>query len=100
VDVEKGYDVVAKLRQIGQRVGGSPAQVALSWLLTRDFVTTILVGASSIKQLDENLKAADLRLPADDVAALDEATRPPARYPGWMQPLGLDAKVKAAFERE
>ena len=98
IDVEKGYDVVAALGGVAQRMGSTPAQVALAWLLTRPFVSTVIIGATSTRQLEENLKAASVTLTPEDVAGLDELTRPQPLYPGWMQPMGWDVKVKEAME--
>ncbi len=96
-DVEKGYEVVAALSRVGQRVGASPAQAALARLLARPFVSSVIVGATSTRQLEENLKAASVTLPPEGTAELDELTRPQPLYPGWMQPMGVDAKVKEAL---
>jgi len=93
-----GDQVVAALREIADgRPGTTPAEVALAWLLTRDFVTTILIGATSLDQLATNLRAAELRLSEDEIARLDTLTRPPLPYPAWMQPMGSDATLAAAL---
>src|SRR6187455_1604019 len=56
-DRERAFDLLDLLRSIGAKRIASPAQVSLAWLLTRPAVSSILVGASSVAQLDENLKA-------------------------------------------
>jgi aryl-alcohol dehydrogenase-like predicted oxidoreductase len=96
-DRERAYGLIDLLQSIGGRRGASPAQISLAWLLTRPAVSAILVGASSVAQLDENLKAADVRLEAEDLSALDEATRPVAPYPHWFNPRVADGKVHDAL---
>jgi aryl-alcohol dehydrogenase-like predicted oxidoreductase len=97
VDVERGYDVVEAVKQIAQNHEASPAQVAIAWLLTKPFISSIIIGANKLHQLEDNLGAADLKLTNAEVEQLDTLTAPPTIYPGWMQPLGWDAKVKAAL---
>jgi aryl-alcohol dehydrogenase-like predicted oxidoreductase len=91
-DKERGYALIDLLTSIGNSRGATPAQVSLAWLLTRPAVASVLVGASNRKQLDENLKAAQIELTADDLVALDAATRPAAVYKQY-QALGLPLAV-------
>jgi len=98
-DREHGYDVVDKLREIGTRHKASPAQVALAWLLSRPAITSILVGASKISQLDDNLGAASLELGTDELAELDKLTEPRAVYPSWFNAAIYDAPVRDALAR-
>jgi diketogulonate reductase-like aldo/keto reductase len=63
----------------------SPAQVALAWLLERPAVTSVIIGARTIEQLADNLGAADLVLSDDELARLEEVSRPPLLYPYWHQ---------------
>lgn len=84
-DLKHGHDVLDMVRAIATDLGASPAQVALGWVLSRDVVASVLVGASTIAQLRDNLAAATLQLPAEAVARLDEATSPSGIYPGWLR---------------
>ena len=84
VDVERGWACVAAMREIGAAHGTSVARVALAWVLSRPFVMSVIIGAKSIAQLDDNLAATDLKLSANELARLDEVSRLPAEYPGWM----------------
>ena len=52
------------------------AQVALAWLVDRPAVTSVILGARTLEQLDDNLGAADLHLSAEETARLDEASAP------------------------
>ena len=76
--------VLAALRTVAEATGASVARVALAWQLTRPFVTSIIVGAKKREQLVDNLAAAELRLSAEHVKLLDDASALPPEYPGWM----------------
>jgi len=97
-DRERAYDLVDLLRAIGKKYDAAPAQIALAWLLTRPTVTSLLVGAANVEQLEVNLHAADVALEADDLAKLDAATRPTTPYPHWFTPLAADAKAHEALQ--
>jgi aryl-alcohol dehydrogenase-like predicted oxidoreductase len=55
-------------------------------------VTSVIIGARKIAQLDDNLKAGDVALTADDMKALDEVSRLAPEYPAWMDTLGSDRR--------
>ncbi len=71
---ERGMRILAVLRGVAERNEATPAQVALAWLLSRPAVTAPIVSATSLEQLTDTLKAADLVLPAEDLAELTEAS--------------------------
>jgi aryl-alcohol dehydrogenase-like predicted oxidoreductase len=96
-DRERGYALVERLGAIGKKHRATPAQVSLAWLLTRPTVATLLVGASSVKQLDDNMGATEIRLDGDDLKQLDDATRPPAMYPNWFTDRVGDIKAFQAL---
>ena len=54
------------------------------WLLAQPHVTSVIVGAKRLDQLEDNLGAVDLELSADELKTLDAASALPAEYPGWM----------------
>ncbi len=62
----------------------SVAQIALAWLLHQRVVTTVIVGAKRVDQLDDNIAATQVELTTEELAQLDEVSRLPAEYPGWM----------------
>ncbi len=80
----RGDTVIAAMRPIAAAHGVSVAQVALAWLLHQPVVTSVIVGAKRPDQLADNLKAGSLVLTAGDLTALDEASKLPPEYPGWM----------------
>jgi aryl-alcohol dehydrogenase-like predicted oxidoreductase len=84
-DEDQLYDTVDALVEIGEGHGVSAAQVAIAWLLTRPGISSVIVGARTDEQLADNLGASDLKLSADEVARLEEISRPPLIYPHWHQ---------------
>ena len=64
----------------------SPARISLAWLLAKPVVTSVIIGAKRMDQLQDNLAAVDLKLTADEIAQLDEVSTLPPEYPGWMLP--------------
>jgi aryl-alcohol dehydrogenase-like predicted oxidoreductase len=84
-DTEKLYDTVDVLVEIADDRGVSAAQVALSWLLGRAGVASVIVGARTDEQLADNLKAAELELSEEERRRLDEVSAPPLLYPFWHQ---------------
>ena len=84
VDKERTWDVIDVLRPIAEAHGCSPARVALAWLLAKPVVTSVLVGAKRLGQLEDNIAAVDLVLSEEDLGKLDAASELPPEYPGWM----------------
>src|ERR1700675_4297711 len=83
-DKEVGYRVVEALEEVAGRHDASPARVALSWVLRRPAVSSVIVAASKAEQLEDNIRAVDLQLSDDDVRLLDAASDPGVPYPKWM----------------
>ena len=75
VDKEKAYDIIDVMKEVGDRHGVSVARVALAWLLQRKGVMSVIVGAKTVEQLDDNLAATKLTLSAEDIAELDQRER-------------------------
>lgn len=96
-DRERAFEVLELVRAIGEKHGVSPAQVAIAWLLTRPGVASVLIGASNATQLEDNLGAARLRLRDEDLAELDEATKPTPLYPNWFTDLAADSRAHNAL---
>ncbi|WP_296655102.1 aldo/keto reductase [Paraburkholderia sp.] len=84
VERERAWDCVDAMRSIADKKGVSVAQIALAWLLHQPVVTSVIVGAKRIDQLDDNVAATKVKLSAEELAVLDDVSRLPAEYPGWM----------------
>ena len=80
--VERTWDVVDAVRAVSAERGTSMAQIALAWLVDRPTVTSVILGARTLEQLDDNLGAAGLHLDAGETERLDAASDPAAAdYP-------------------
>jgi aryl-alcohol dehydrogenase-like predicted oxidoreductase len=84
VEKDRAWACVAAMREIGAKHDVSVAEVALAYVLAKPFVTSVIIGARRIDQLEQNLAAAKLQLTVDDLARLDAVSALPAEYPGWM----------------
>ena len=101
VDKERGYDIVDVLDPMARAKGASIAQLALAWLLHQPVVTSVIIGANKMEQLDDNLKSVDVNFTADELKKLDEVSRLPMEYPGWMLEFtAFDRQVEWPKERE
>src|SRR4029077_8496286 len=68
VNKDRAWACVAAMREVAGKHDVSVAEVALAWVLAKPFVTSIIIGAKRIEQLDQNLAAVNLKLDADDMA--------------------------------
>lgn len=84
VDKDRAWACVAVMREIAEKHGASVATVALAYILAKPFVTTVIIGAKRVEQLDQNLAAVNLKLDADDLKKLDDVSELSPEYPGWM----------------
>ncbi|WP_133645768.1 aldo/keto reductase [Paraburkholderia flava] len=84
VNRERAYDCIDAMRTIADAKRVSVAQIALAWLLHQRVVTTVIVGAKKVEQLDDNIAATGVELSAEELATLDAVSRLPAEYPAWM----------------
>lgn len=71
---ERGFAAVDKLEEVGSAYGATIAQTAIAWVLANPAVTSAIIGATSIAQLEDTIKGADVALSAEDKAALDAVT--------------------------
>lgn len=92
VNKERAYDIVEVMRVVARRSSATVPQVALAWVLAQEAVTSVIIGARNASQLDDNLKAVDVTLSREDLAALDEASRLVPEYPAWMDLLASDRR--------
>lgn len=92
IDKDKGYEIVDVLSVIADNRGVSVAQVALAWVLANAAVTSVIIGARKMEQLEDNLGAVALELTADELVKLDEVSRLPLAYPAWMESMGSDRR--------
>jgi aryl-alcohol dehydrogenase-like predicted oxidoreductase len=84
VDKNRAFDCVDVMHDIAKARQLSVARIALAWLLHRPFVTSVIVGARNVEQLDDNLAATEVSLSEAELKRLDQVSALPAEYPGWM----------------
>ncbi|EAU68502.1 oxidoreductase [Stigmatella aurantiaca DW4/3-1] len=85
---EHNWRVVAALEEVAQEVGRSMAQVALNWAATQPGLASVIIGASKVSQLDDNLASLDFELPTKLRQRLNEVS---ARTPPFPYPMFTDA---------
>jgi aryl-alcohol dehydrogenase-like predicted oxidoreductase len=96
-DKERAFELIATMKEIAQQSKASVAQVAIAWLVAKPSVSTVLVGASKLSQLDDNLGAIDVQLTQEQLRQLDETSPHGDYYPKWFNSQLADAQVKAAL---
>ena len=90
IDKTRAFDIIDVMRPIAEAHHGSVAQVALAWLLGKDTVTSVIIGARRMDQLDDNLGSVELELTAEEITQLDGVSALAVEYPAWMNSLGDD----------
>jgi len=94
INKDKAFDIIDVMQKIAAAKGVTIARIALAWLLHQPVVTTVIIGAKKQEQLQDNLKAVDVKLTADELARLDTISKPAPEYPGWMiERQGADSKA-------
>jgi len=84
IDEERGFDAVDMVSALAKEKRSSPAQVALAWLLAQEGVSSVIIGANKLEQLEDDLGASGLKLSAEELARLSRTTAPRPLYPQWM----------------
>ena len=98
VDRERAYGCIDAMREIAEAKGASVAQIALAWLLHQRVVSSVIVGAKKVEQLDDNIAATGVALTAEELAKLDGVSALPPEYPGWMLARQGEARRKQLEE--
>jgi aryl-alcohol dehydrogenase-like predicted oxidoreductase len=84
---EKTYVVVDTLKEVAKAHDSTVARIALAWLQSKPGVTSTIIGARRLVQLEDNLKALDVKLTNEEIGRLDELTKPTFGFPQSMQPI-------------
>lgn len=84
VNKEKAYDIIDVIAEIGKQYDASAAQVALAWVRQQKGITSTIIGAKRIEQLQDNIKSTEFTLSDNDLKRIDEVSALPKEYPGWM----------------
>jgi len=84
INKEKAYDIIDVIAEIGKQHNVSAAQIALAWVRLQKGITSTIIGAKNVDQLNDNIKSTGLELSADELKRIDEVSALPKEYPGWM----------------
>ncbi len=87
VNKERTWKILDAMAPISKAHDCSPARISLAWLLAKPVVTSVIIGAKRLHQLQDNLAAVELQLTEDEMKLLDEVSALPPEYPGWMFPV-------------
>lgn len=84
INKEKAYDIIDLLIAIGEKYNVTAAQVALAWVLKQPGITSVIIGAKTQMQLNDNISATSLSLSSEDLNQLNQISELPSEYPSWM----------------
>jgi aryl-alcohol dehydrogenase-like predicted oxidoreductase len=96
-DREAGFRVLDEMRIVCKAHGASHAQIALAWLLAKPYVTSVIIGASKMSQLEDNLKSIDVQLLEGELSKLDAMTASVPLYPNWFNQRTTDPEHQKAL---
>lgn len=98
VDKERAFKCVDAMRPLAEQRRVSVAQIALAWILSKSFVSSVIIGAKTMDQLRDNIAASRVVLTAEELKALDEVSQLPPEYPGWMLAFQGQYRAKPPFK--
>ena len=84
INKEKAYDIIDVLIQISEEHHASVAEIALAWIRLQKGITSTIIGAKNVDQLNANIKSTEIVLSENDLKKIDEISALPKEYPGWM----------------
>jgi aryl-alcohol dehydrogenase-like predicted oxidoreductase len=98
VDKERTWKILEAMKPIAAAHHCSEARISLAWLLAKPVVTSVIIGAKRLDQLDDNLAAVEVVLTAEEMKSLDEVSVLPPEYPGWMVQLQSGQRLEPPKE--
>ncbi|TWI96340.1 aryl-alcohol dehydrogenase-like predicted oxidoreductase [Mucilaginibacter frigoritolerans] len=84
INKERAYDIIDVITEIGKQHNVSVAEVALAWVRQQKGVTSTIIGAKNVDQLNANIKSIEITISSDDLTKIDEVSSLPREYPAWM----------------
>jgi aryl-alcohol dehydrogenase-like predicted oxidoreductase len=99
VDKERTWNILDAMAPIAAAHNCSPARISLAWLLSKPVVTSVILGAKRIDQLQDNLAAVEVKLTGDELRQLDDVSALPPEYPGWMLPFQSADRLDPSIQR-
>ncbi len=91
----RGYKTAEIVADVSEKSGIPMAKLAISWPLERKFVTSVIIGAKTVDQLEKNIEPADWDLPQEVWDELEERTRPEEEYMTWYNRFNCNLFFKA-----
>jgi aryl-alcohol dehydrogenase-like predicted oxidoreductase len=84
INKDKAYDIIDVIAEIGKKHNASAAEIALAWVRQQKGITSTIIGAKNIDQLNANIKSTEIQLSPDELKKIDEVSALPKEYPAWM----------------
>lgn len=84
VNKERAFNILDVLHPMADNKGTSVAQLALAWLLHQPAVTSVIIGANKLSQLEDNIKSVDVLFSEEELQQLAEVSKLPLEYPGMV----------------
>jgi aryl-alcohol dehydrogenase-like predicted oxidoreductase len=99
VDKERTWRIIDVVNPIARQHDCSVARIALAWLLAKPVVTSVIIGARNLQQLEDNCRSVDITLTPEQLKALDQVSELPPEYPGWMMPFQTSDRLNPTLDR-
>jgi aryl-alcohol dehydrogenase-like predicted oxidoreductase len=96
IDEDRAENLVCVLDAIAAPRGATVGQIALAWQLAKPWLTAMVVGAKTLRQLEENLGAVEIELTPEEIGRLETAAPKPRRWPAWQIELNEESRTDAA----
>lgn len=90
---DRNWTIVSELEQVAKELGRSMAQVALNWVVNRPSIASVIIGATKLHQLQDNLGALEFEIPAALLARLDTVSQPETRFPYTFFEPGIQGMI-------
>ncbi|MGD1873337.1 MAG: aldo/keto reductase [Mastigocoleus sp.] len=78
---DKNWKIVAQLEAVAKELGRSMAQVAVNWAANRPGIASVIIGASKLSQLEDNIKVSDFEIPTELANRLEDVSKPEPQFP-------------------
>lgn len=83
-NTEKNWTIVDKIHELSAKYKASPSQISIAWILSKNVVSSVILGVRTMEQLKDNMAANNLVLSTEDLAVLDQLSALPELYPYRM----------------
>lgn len=97
-DFDRLWNIVDVLKDIAAKKGTTVAQTSLAWTLARPGVTSLVVGARKLSQLEDSIKAVEVKLTPEETERLNKVSQMPLYYPFWHQSRFIRSRMSKADE--